>query len=399
MINNEKCIEYYYGEFKKGIFGKKHSMKLFVYPSYLSGIGFVWYDGELSDDAFTFDIDIAEIAEISIINVKGDNGLKISYKSKKSIISNDYSNTVIMGISKMTEANDLLVNIRQKYLEELRKEEDTRKRLELETELRKAEELKSANQFYSDCYKFHISDNDNPFFELFKENLQIALIYIDKSRGINFLKIDGNSHEESNGVIPFSKIHYYEKAGTIHYTTELNSSYSSFGGSLTGGTFSKKAALWGGLLLGPMGMAGGALLTHKPAKIELPSTSFNITSEVKKIDDRNVILNYYSDIHKQYIDIELPADLYNFLQTYLPEKKYDIVIELEKKSAVHQATKQIENGSFISSYDNMQVKIEQQNDGMDLFKQKLEKLKLMYDTGILNDAEFEAEKKKLLEIL
>ena len=35
--------------------------------------------------------------------------------------------------------------------------------------------------------------------------------------------------------------------------------------------------------------------------------------DIKKIDDRNVILNFYSEIKKQYIDIELPQDIYNFI--------------------------------------------------------------------------------------
>ncbi len=152
-----------------------------------------------------------------------------------------------------------------------------------------------------------------------------------------------------------------------------------------------------------MGMVAGALLTHKPAKIDLPTTSFDISSEVKKIDDRNIILNYYSDVHKQFIDIELPAEIYNFLQTYLPEKKYDIVMELEKKSAVYQATEQIESGSLINtsilSKDNNERETNADSDGMTIFKQKLEKLKMLYDAGILTEAEFVEEKRKLLELI
>lgn len=64
---------------------------------------------------------------------------------------------------------------------------------------------------------------------------------------------------------------------------------------------------------------------------ESVDTSFYLDSDIKKIDDRNIILNFYSEAKKQYIDIELPKDIYNFLQTYFPEKKYSIVNELEKK--------------------------------------------------------------------
>lgn len=98
-----------------------------------------------------------------------------------------------------------------------------------------------------------------------------------------------------------------------------------------GGSFSKLTAVGGGLLFGLMGMALGTALTYKPMEKESVDTSFYLDSDIKKIDDRNIILNFYSEAKKQYIDIELPKDIYNFLQTYFPEKKYSIVNELEKK--------------------------------------------------------------------
>lgn len=403
MDLNEKCIECFYGEYKKSILGKKHSIKLFIYPSYLEGNGFLLYDGELSNETTSFKIEFDEVTEISVINVKDKKGIIIKYQPKKSIVSTLENSNVVISIDQYCEALDIMEDTRQKYLEKIRLQDENRKQQEKERAIRIAEEGESARQFFQDCYKFHIVNNNNPYFELFKEYLQVALIYIDKDKNINFLRIDGNNHEESNGIIPFAKIHYYEKVGNIHYTTEINGKYSSFGGSITGSTFSKRATFWAGLLLGPMGMAGGALFTHEPLKIEMPTTNISISSDIKKIDDRNVILNYYSDMHKQYIDIELPADIYNFLQTYLSEKKYDIVMELEKKSAVYQATKQIESGSLLngatSSQYNNEMETKQNNDGMTIFKQKLEKLKMLHDAGILTEIEFDVEKKKLLELI
>ena len=148
------------------------------------------------------------------------------------------------------------------------------------------------------------------------------------------MKFDGNNKEESNAYISYDKIHYYEKAGSIHYTTDISGKISSFGGSITGSTISKAGTILGGLLLGPMGMAAGAVLTHKPQNVTLPGNSYELSSETKTIDDRSVILNFFSETKRQYIDIELPADIYNFLQTHYPEKKYDIVLELEKETAV-----------------------------------------------------------------
>lgn len=218
------------------------------------------------------------------------------------------------------------------------------------------------------------------------------------------MKIDGYAEEESDGIITYENIHYYEKAGNISYTTEINGNYSSFGGSMTGGNFSKLAAVGGGLLFGFMGMTLGAALTYKPAGQKPVNTAFSIESDIKKIDDRSVMLNFYSETKKQYIDIELPQDIYNFLQTYLPEKKFSIVDELEKKTAVHQSTDMIENGSLLKAPVKTETisigqKGAQETDAMEEFKKKVEKLKIMKEAGLLSDEKFEEEQAKLLDMI
>lgn|GEM_PF-4296652 len=223
--------------------------------------------------------------------------------------------------------------VKRQQAELQRREEQHRLAIEAE---------EKAINFFKDCYSFHIKDN-TPAYELFSDKNKVALIYIEENKSLNFLKIDGYTQEENNGVISYDNIHYYEKAGNVSYTTDIHGSYSSFGGSMTGGNFSKLATVGGGLLFGLMGMALGSALTYKSAEQTPTNTSFSIESDIRKIDDSSVILNFYSEIKKQYIDIELPQDIYNFLQTYLPEKKYGIVDELEKKTVVHQSTDIIEN--------------------------------------------------------
>lgn len=402
----EKCLACYYSEYKKSRLAQTQTMKLFVYPSFLEGTGFPCYDGELSDEVTSFMITFDEIKNVLLIDIKGDEGINIIYQPKNSIVNTKGKSIIIIGVNQYNEAMNLVKDTRHKYNEKIRVQLENKKQKKQEKQewlLKIAEEEESAKQFLQECYNYHITTNDNPYFELFKDNLQIALIYIDKDRNLNFLRIDGTNNDESNGIIPYSQIHYFEKVGTIHYTTDINCKYSSFGGSITGSTFSKEAAFWGGLLFGPMGMIAGALFSYEPARIEMPTTQFNIESDVMRIDDRNVILNYYSGTHKQYIDIEVPAGIYNFLQTYLPEKKYDIVMELEKKSVVHKATKEIEKDTYSNSITSNKASDEsetnQSKDVMTTFKQKIDKLKLIHDSGILTEAEYDVEKKKLLELL
>ena len=153
-----------------------------------------------------------------------------------------------------------------------------------------------------------------------------------------------------------------------------------------------------------MGMALGAALTYKPAEHTLGYSSFSLDTDIKKIDNRSVMLNFYSDTKKQYIDIELPQDIYNFLQTYLPEKKYGIVDELEKKTVLHQSVNVIEDGRLLrvdiaganSASNNS---IESSSDSINDFKQKVEKLKMMKESGLLTDEEFKSEQQKLLRMI
>lgn len=227
------------------------------------------------------------------------------------------------------------------------------------------------------------------------------LLYIDENKGLNFLKIDGYAEEENRGIITYDNIHYYEKAGNVHYTTDIHGNYSSFGGSITGGNFSKFATMGGGLLFGLMGMAVGAALTYKPIEQKPIETKFTISSDVKVIDDRNVILNFYSDSKGQYVDIELPYDVYNFLSTYLPEKKYGIVDELEKRTAIHQSAQIIERGDLLRVPVSQEIqRIEERNKSSDtLFEQKIKKLKMMKEAGLLSEDEFDKKRKELLDMI
>lgn len=331
--NSEKCIDFYFGEYKKGVFGKKNNIRLWIYPSTIEGIGYVIYRNELNNIT-SFKISFDNFQDVFIGKIGKNQMLFIEYFSD-SVVDNKKSYIAFPGIQDMDRWIDIIRSTKKIYYEEKerkkqlqRDEQEEKNRLAMENE-------QKATKFYHECYSFHVKET-TPTYQLFSDKNMVALIYIDNNKSLNFLKIDGYAEEENNGVITYNNIHYYEKAGNISYVTDIHGKYASYGGSMTGGKYSKLATVGGGLLFGVMGMAMGAALTYKPAKQEGMNTTFTIDSDIKKIDDRSIILNFYSDIKRQYIDIELPQDIYNFLQTYLPEKKYSIVDELEKKTVIYQ---------------------------------------------------------------
>ncbi len=393
----EREIDSYYAENVGGLFSKKSITKLVVYPTRFEVTAFPVYDGVIQKESKTFYFEYQEVKNIYEDRIEGKSGIVIEYITNSIVAGGGIERIIVLGITEKEKWIELIKTTKDNLAEKNRKAEEDKKARELQAKLESEKKENDALSFYTSCYDFHISE-DTPSYELLRERYKLATIYIGKDRSLNFLKIDGYGQEESNGTIPFDKIHYYEKAGNTHYVTDIHGSYSSYGGSVTGGNFSKLATVGGGLLFGMMGMAAGALLTYKPAEVKSPDVKFQIDSDIKKIDERSVMLNFYSDTKKQYIDIELPADIYNFLQTYLPEKKHNIVLELEKKAAVQQASRQIESGEMLRVASERAQK-EVVDNQMGAFKLKVEKLKMMRDADLLTEEEFKEEKAKLLEML
>jgi hypothetical protein len=381
------------GEYKIGVFGKKNSVSLFLYGDHIEGNGEEVLSGKFKD--YSFDIKYDNIKKIDEKTIEGNRCLIIEFLFTNLLGKEQIVTLAFPGMKNMEEAQRALSEEKEGYkkrLEEQRLAEVQSKQQKLLEQQRHEEECRA---FFTDCYNFHIVNEKNPYYEIYCAALQFVGIYIDHEKNLNFLKLDGNHQEEDNACIPYEKIHYYEKAGAVHYTTDINGHYSNFGGSFTGATVSAKASIVGGLLFGPMGMAAGALLTHKPAKFEQSTNSFDLSSEAHKIDDRSVILNYYSDTKQQFVDIELPADSYNFLQTYLPERKYGIVLEIEKKNAINMYGNNLRN-----QIENQSVQeIGAASDNTEQFEKKIRKLKIMYDNGLLSDEEYASEKNKILSSL
>lgn len=390
----EKLIDVFNGEYKNGILGKKNKVTLYVYEKHIEGKGAGYWDGKFHE--YDCKSGYEYIKTVGEKDINGSECIAIEYMAnQENGLFVTASNTITVYFPNL-ENRETVVGCIERIRKDVNEALKIKKQQEWERKARRQIEeqqyKEECSQFFSKCYDFHIAANGNPYYELQNDDLFLACIYIDRQKNLNFLRIDGMNQEESNAYIPYEKIHYYEKAGSIHYITDINGTYTSFGGRITGGSVSKKAALLGGILLGPMGMAAGAVLTHNPKDIEMPQDSFEISSEVREIDDRSVILNYFSDNRQQYIDIELPADIYNFLQTHLSEKKYGIVLEIEKKNALKQ-------------HEDEQKRISQNTAGeicdssSDAFESKVRKLKFMYDSGLLTEEEFAAEKRKLLSQL
>ena len=351
MDKTEKCQQMFSSEYKISFF-KTVKMHVYIYASYIQCEGIKNFDGT----TYTYDIDFEDLCSVDISTANGQKCLTIEFKSPSLFDSDNKSVLYILGLSDFEKCQRLILHYKDLHFHFI----EQQKQIKIEREEKTKHKEMEAKEFFDECYRFHVSEN-TPTFQIFSEKNKVVLIYIDNHKALNFLKIDG---------------------------------YSSFGGSLTGATFSKKAALFHGIMFGPIGMAAATLMSYKPSQQKQSETHFDLSSETKRIDERNVILNFYSDERKQYVDIELPQDTYNFLQTYLPDKRYSIVTELEKHTAVQniaQGTARLDAPADTPKLPKEKTKL-----SIDEFKEKVEKLKIMYEAGMLTDVEFANAKTELL---
>lgn len=275
-----------------------------------------------------------------------------------------------------------------------RKNEETRKRERIEREKQIEIEKQEREAAKKDYYKKnYLSIKEQLPVYLFEETPDhVTYLAIDESKNIVFRSIDKEKLECVESVIEYKDIHYYEKAGTIHYVSNIDFSepIQSFAGSFVPAKVKLTPAVVGGLLFGPMGLAIGAMSGYKPAHFqEKDLNKVVLKSGVQTIDDRSVILNYYAGKHKQYMDVELPQDIYNFLQTHLAEKKYDIVLSVEKKTY---------GGTEISNTntsDTMRIDTSAKM-SLDDFEVAVKKLKIMFDNGLITEEEFMKKKTDFL---
>lgn len=345
-----------------------------------------------------FEVD--NISQIDSSKFKKDKAVVVSGKDKYNV-----SVSIFLPEYEVAEVENLVDKIRKekedyelrKKQESIKKEQERIKReqkekeQEIERQKLKQEILLFVKEEYLDIKE------KQPIYVFEEDDAYVTFMYIDESKSIAIKSVEKLKKEMVESTIKYDDIHYYEKAGAIHYVTELNVQYQgqSFAGSFVPSKLKLTPAVVGGLLLGPMGLAVGAMMGYKPAHFEKTSNwqpEMNITSHVNKIDDRSVILNYYSEKYKQYMDIEFPQEIYNFLQTHIGEKKYDIVLEAEKKKYVSNVN---DDSSIQSIEEKSKLAIEDKKMTLEEFEVAVKKLKIMLDNNLISEEEFNTKKMEL----
>ena len=278
-----------------------------------------------------------------------------------------------------------------------------------------------------------------PEFVLEKTETELTAFFIGEDRSLNILAIDGEEKKCVYGHLTFDKIRVFVPAGTIHASkTTMPQDYAS---SFVNGFESITKALISGKILGYMGIPLNAYNGYVPEMNMRDEGS--LRSQISMINDTSVILNYYSYGSRRWMNVELPGNIFSFLQAYLPEKRYVATLQPEMQGQMGGYQQpmggyqqpmggyqqpmggyqqpmggyqqpmggyqqpmggyqqpmggyQQPMGAYQQPMGGYQQPNMNQGGQEDEFQKKLRKLKMMRDEGVLSEDEYKAEKNKLL---
>ncbi len=374
----------YEAEYKESLFSTL-SLKLEVHTNEIICFGIIKKPNDRIDYRYTVLIPFDNIRKIELGKLKKCDALHIEAEIESDELSIYFPNiTDVDGVK-----NDIIEAKRRAQeviIERIKQEEE--RRFNDEKRRREQEESKRQHEKFVLTEITEVFQNNPAYIFEESENV-ITFMFIDTSKNLTIKSIDKEKMECVFSTIEYDKIHYYEKAGAIYYVSDINVNYSSapsYGGSFVPGKVPLTPAIVGGLLFGQMGMVVGAIMGYNKRKYEpeqIIPTSLKIDSEAKRIDERSIIFNYYSEKNKQYMDVEFPQESYNFLQTYLVEKKHDIVLAIEKQT-------------YASKVINIEEKPTSSKMSMQEFEDAVKKLKFMKENDLISEEEFIKKKEALL---
>ena len=360
MAAEGRVLYNYNGEYKKGLLGKKKiSAKL--YEDYIEGVGAEYYVGELRE--VPFKLNITDIKKVEIKEINDNKCIQIEYESDKEEDREKGNLKLLLpNVAKIDEAKKVLYDLVDKVFQEA-----TQKAL-LERTKREA-----AKKFYTTKKESYGLNGDSTYLALMDKEMQYVGFSADKS-AVSVIAIDGQNLQDGKFSIAYDKVRYF---GKVEDVTEKYDAIS---------------------------------------QLEFDGVSIDISSQ------GNVVLTY-KNVNGKYVALKLPAEIYDELKKAIPAKEFSVVIEEERKEAERLEAERLEaeriarekaeaekaEAERIAKEKAEAEKAEKEKqavaakeepiDDMVAFEKRIKKLMIMKNTGILTDAEFEAEKQKLFDLL
>ena len=201
MAAEGRVLYNYNGEYKKGLLGKKKiSAKL--YEDYIEGVGAEYYVGELRE--VPFKLNITDIKKVEIKEINDNKCIQIEYESDKEEDREKGNLKLLLpNVAKIDEAKKVLYDLVDKVFQEA-----TQKAI-LERTKREA-----AKKYYTDKKESYGLNGDNTYLALMDKDMQYVGFSADKS-AVSVIAIDGQNLQNGKFSIAYDKVRYFGKVEDI----------------------------------------------------------------------------------------------------------------------------------------------------------------------------------------
>ena len=428
-IYNEEKLAYYESLYRPSVLAKPQEINLTITSAHIYGQGFVCeqkgtQEGDLEYCRFNCSLD--QITKVFVNDNKKSSPLYIQLEDTSRGFMNR-KRIILPCLDKIEKIVEKIYDVKSEYDEKMekrakREEELRRERLEkmnadenqsVSPEKDNAEavsqtseapssapvETTPADTYSQGIYSRFIGETERPALTVMQEGNSGAYMYVGEDNSLNFLIIDDSAKKFCHGVILHDDVNYYEKSGTLGY--EAHALSSSFGGTFLIRSRSIVSDALKGVMYGPMGISpaddSDNTVEKYPSDIQVDAYRYNVAED-------NVILRFMSKSQNRFIELELPPGAYSFFQTYLPSKKYGLIVEGERQNAAEQAFAEIMETAAAEAAPQAVSEMAEAKEvlpdmTLDEFEVAVKKLKSMRDNDLISAKEFKQEKEKLLSML
>ena len=418
MAAEGRVLYNYNGEYKKGLLGKKKiSAKL--YEDYIEGTGAEIHIGELREVPFR--LNISDIKKVEIKEINDNKCIQIEYvPENEEERARGNSKLLLPNVDKIEEAKKVLYDMVDKLFQEA-----TRKAL-LEREKKEG-----AKKFYNEKMEAYGLNGETKYHKLMDVDKQYVGFYVDKS-AVGVIAVDGQNQQDGKFSIAYDKVRYF---GKIENVTEKYDAISQ----LEFDGVSIDISKFGGVVLTYKNVNGKYVALKLPADIydelekAIPNKEYSLViAEEKAEAERLEAARLEAErleaerIAKEKAEAERKAreeeEARLEAERIAKEKAEAERLEAEriakakaeeerlaKEMAAREEAERIAREKIEEEVRLAKEKEEAEKkqaaakaepaDEMVAFEKRIKKLMIMKNTGILTEAEFEEEKKKLFDLL
>ena len=430
MAAEGRVLYNYNGEYKKGLLGKK-KISATLYEDYIEGVGAEYYVGELRE--VPFKLNITDIKKVEIKEINDNKCIQIEYESdKEEERERGNMKLLLPNVANIDEAKKVLYDLVDKIFQEA-----TQKAI-LERTKREA-----SKKFYASKKESYGLNEDNTYLALMDKDMQYVGFSADKS-AVSVIAIDGKNLQDGKFSIAYDKVRYFGKSEDITEKYDAISQLEFDGVSID-------ISGQGSVVLTYKNVNGKYVALTLPSEIYdglkkvIPNKEFSAVIEEERKEaerleaeriakekaeaERLEALRLEEErkeaerIAKEKAEAErLEAERLEAeriakekaeaekaeAERIAKEKAEAEKAEAERiakekaeaeKAEAERIAKEKAEAEKSEKEKQMAAVKEEPIDDMVAFEKRIKKLMIMKNTGILTDAEFEAEKQKLFDLL